>query len=236
MPRASRGAGERGLAHVVVDDVKRRILDGELAPGAKLPSEAELIERYRVSRTVVREALQRLQASGLIETFQGRGSFVLNVPAPRVFGEHSPAQTPADVIALMEFRTGVETEAAALAAARASDKDVVELRTSLDAYAHTDEQHAVEADFRFHRSVAAASGNRYFVELLDALGPGMILYHRTQVDQDAYSLADPVHIARVAHEHEAVVEAIGRRDADAARAAMRVHLANSRFRLTPPDG
>lgn len=228
----ARADASRGLAQAVVDDLKGRILGGDLAPGAKLPSEAELIERHEVSRTVVREALQRLQASGLIETFQGRGSFVLDVPAPRVFGEHSPARTPADVLALMEFRIGVETEAAALAAGRASEKDVVDLEARVDHYAHTDEQHAVEADFRFHRAVAAASGNRYFVELMDALGPGMILSHRTRVD-DAYSLADPTHVARVAQEHEAVATAIRRRDPDAARAAMRVHLANSRHRLTP---
>lgn len=73
----------RGLAYDLVEELKRRILGGEIAPGEKLPDESGLVEEFGVSRTVVREAISRLQAAGLVETFQGRGSFVLEVPTAR---------------------------------------------------------------------------------------------------------------------------------------------------------
>ena len=109
------------LAQRVVSGIKARILDGTLAPGAKLPSEAELIEEYAVSRTVVREAVTRLRAEGMVETFQGRGSFVLAVPEPTSFRvEASAIRTQADVLAMIDFRIGVESEAAYLAAGHRS--------------------------------------------------------------------------------------------------------------------
>jgi len=73
------------LAQRVVTGLKERILSGDLAPGSKLPSESELVAAYAVSRTVVREAVTRLRAEGLVETFQGLGSFVLAVPEPTTF-------------------------------------------------------------------------------------------------------------------------------------------------------
>ena len=105
------------LSAGVVAGLKDKILAGDLAPGAKLPSESELIEEYAVSRTVVREAVTRLRAEGLVETQQGRGSFVLAVPESSSFNvESSAIRTQADVLAMLDFRIGVESEAAALAA------------------------------------------------------------------------------------------------------------------------
>lgn len=227
-PSAQRGGG---LTLRVVDDLQSRILAGELAPGAKLPSEKELIDRYAVSRTVVREALSRLAAAGLVETYQGRGSFVLTVPEPSRFGlEAAQLRTHEDVLAMVDFRIGVESEAAALAAARATPQSLESVRGALAAFPAAREAGAVEADFRFHRSVAAAAANRFYLELLDSLGPMMILLPRTRL-ADGYTLADPRHVERVHREHEAVATAIGYGDPDAARAAMRLHLSNSRHRL-----
>ena len=111
------------LAQAVVADLKSRILEGSLAPGTKLPSEAELIEEYSVSRTVVREAVTRLRAEGLVETFQGRGSFVLAIPEPSSFQlEAAAIRSHHDVLDMVDFRTGVESEAAALAASRVDAK------------------------------------------------------------------------------------------------------------------
>ena len=112
------------LAQRVVAGLKDKILAGDLAPGAKLPSEAELIEEYAVSRTVVREAVTRLRAEGLVETQQGRGSFVLAVPEASSFSvESSAIRTHADVLAMLDIRIGVESEAAALAAAHHTPAD-----------------------------------------------------------------------------------------------------------------
>jgi GntR family transcriptional regulator, transcriptional repressor for pyruvate dehydrogenase complex len=220
------------LAQRVVAGLKERILEGDLAPGSKLPSEAELIEAYAVSRTVVREAVTRLRAEGLVETFQGRGSFVLTVPEPTSFQlEATAIRSHHDVLAMVDFRLGVESEAAALAATRVDATGARGIRDALAAFAAAEPEHAVEADFAFHRAVAAASGNRFYLDLLDSLGPMMIMLPRTRLT-DAHSLTDATHVERVAREHDNVAAAVLAGDPDTARAAMRVHLGNTRRRLS----
>lgn len=219
------------LAQRVVDGLKDDILGGALPPGAKLPSEAALVAAYAVSRTVVREAVSRLQAEGLVETFQGRGSFVLAVPQPSTFSlESSAIRTHHDVLAMVDFRLGVESEAAALAATRSTSETGRTVQAALAQLTEAGHEGAVEADFAFHRAVAAATGNRFYVDLLDSLGPMMIMLPRTRLPE-AYSLSDTAHVERVHREHEQVAAAIAAGDADTARAAMRVHLGNTRRRL-----
>lgn len=219
------------LAQTVVAGLKSRILDGSLPPGAKLPSEAELIEEYAVSRTVVREAVTRLRAEGLVETFQGRGSFVLTVPEPTSFTvEASALRTQADVLAMVDFRLGIESEAAYLAALHRSEQSAEAVRAALAAFSEASPEEAVEADFAFHRAVAAASGNRFYLDLMDSLGPMMIMLPRTRLPEE-FSLTDTAHVERVRREHDNVAAAVIAGDAETARAAMRVHLGNTRRRL-----
>ena len=220
------------LAERVVTALKDRILTGDLAPGVKLPSETELVEEYAVSRTVVREAVTRLRAEGLVETFQGRGSFVLAVPQPSSFSlEASAIRNQRDVLDMVDFRLGIETEAAALAARHRTDADTVAIAEAMAELTRAGHEGAVEADFAFHRAVAAATGNRFYTDLLDALGPMMIMLPRTRLGS-AYSLSDAEHVDRVNREHEAVAAAVLAGDVETARAAMRVHLGNTRRRLT----
>jgi GntR family transcriptional repressor for pyruvate dehydrogenase complex len=220
------------LAQRVVTGLKDKIASGELAPGAKLPSEAELMSEYALSRTVVREAVSRLQAEGLVETFQGRGSFVLAVPEPSSFRlEASAIRTHHDVLAMVDFRIGVEGEAAALAAARITDESVGAVRDAMAEFLAAGHEGAVEADFAFHRAIAAATGNRFYVDLLDSLGPMMIMLPRTRLGA-AHSMTDAAHVERVHREHENVAEAVLAGDVETARAAMRVHLGNTRRRVS----
>lgn len=219
------------LAQGVVTGLKAQILDGSLAPGAKLPSESDLVDEYAVSRTVVREAVTRLRAEGLVETFQGRGSFVLAVPVPTPFRvEASTIRTQHDVLAMVDLRLGVESEAAFLAAQRCSSASATLLRDALAAFSSAPPEGAVEADFAFHRAIATASDNRFFVDLLDSLGPMMIMLPRTRLPEE-FSLTDAAHVDRVRREHENVAAAVLAGDAETARAAMRVHLGNTRRRL-----
>lgn len=221
------------LAQSVVDGLKARILDGTLPPGAKLPSEKGLIEEYAVSRTVIREAVSRLQAEGLVETFQGRGSFVLAVPEPTTFRlEASAVRSHTDVLAMIDFRLGVESEAAALAAGRIRKRGAEAVRRAMDEFAAAGPDTVVEADFAFHRAVAVATGNRFYVDLLDSLGPMMIMLPRTRLGEQ-YSMTDATHVERVTREHENIAAAVVAGDPETARAAMRVHLGNTRRRLQP---
>jgi GntR family transcriptional regulator, transcriptional repressor for pyruvate dehydrogenase complex len=220
-----------GLAYQIVEELKQRILSGAITPGEKLPGENSLVEEFGVSRTVVREAVSRLQAAGLVETFQGRGSFVLEVP------ERTPGlrevRSHRDVLELMDFRIGVESEAAGLAAGRRTVYQLKGIERALDDYRRIgdDPARSVEADFAFHLKVAVASGNRFYSDLIADLGPMMVMLPRTRLDP-AYEMSDATHLNRVVLEHENIYAAIARSDAEAARAAARIHLSNTRHRLT----
>jgi len=224
----------RGLAHELVERLKEKILGGEIEPGRKLPAESSLMAEYAVSRTVVREAISRLQAAGLVETFQGRGSFVLALPEATTF-EPTRIRSHRDVLDMLDFRIGVETEAAALAALRRTEHQLKAIERALKTFkrAAGNPARAVEADFAFHLKIAAASGNRFYTELLGSLGPMMIMLPRTRLDP-SYELTDATHFTRVTLEHENIHDAIAHADAEAARAAVRVHLSNSRHRLQEP--
>ncbi|WP_291468077.1 GntR family transcriptional regulator, partial [Acidovorax sp.] len=102
----------RTLALELVESLGDRIRDGRLALGDKLPTEAAIMAEFSVSRTVVREAISKLQASGLVETRHGIGTFVLGLgQAPGFKITPDQFSTLRDVIAVLELRIGVETEA-----------------------------------------------------------------------------------------------------------------------------
>ncbi len=220
------------LAQGVVTGLKSRILDGSLPPGSKVPSEAELIEEYGVSRTVVREAVTRLRAEGLVETFQGRGSFVLALPEPTSFTvEASAIRSHHDVLAMVDFRLGVESEAAYLAAARRTPE------AARGGRARRSRRSPPPAPTRRSRRTSPSTGpsprprgNRFYVELIDSLGPMMIMLPRTRLPEE-FSLTDAAHVERVRREHDNVAAAVSPATPETARAAMRVHLGNTRRRL-----
>ncbi|MGE0312851.1 MAG: FadR/GntR family transcriptional regulator [Lautropia sp.] len=222
----------RSLALDLVESLGDRIRDGRIAQGQQLPTEAALVAQYSVSRTVVREAISKLQASGLVETRHGIGTFAVGLGDTTAF-RIGPEQiaTLNDVVAVLELRIGVETEAAALAAMRRTDAGLRAMRAALDAFASAASAglDAVGPDFQFHLEIARATRNQRFSELLGSLGTMIIPRARL----DAPGLAGDStrdYLARTNVEHESILDAIAHRDADAARAAMRTHLANSRER------
>ncbi|MFM2066099.1 MAG: hypothetical protein RLZZ584_1008 [Pseudomonadota bacterium] len=222
----------RNLALEVVESLGDRIRDGRLNTGDKLPTESAIMAEFEVSRTVVREALSRLQASGLVETRHGIGTFVLGVgeaPGFRIAPEQF--STLRDVIAVLELRIGIETEAAALAAQRRTPANLLAMKAALDQVVEGVEagRDAVAADFQFHLEVARATQNDHFTELMGTLGSMIIPRARLEDPADA-SEERRQYLRRVNGEHESIYEAIANQDAEAARAAMRTHLANSRER------
>ena len=108
------------LAHDLVSKLTQSILLGQMLPGDKLPSENSIVAEHGVSRTVVREAISKLQASGLVETRHGIGTFVIAPRAAEPTFRIAPEDfaTVADVISLLELRISLESEAASLAAQR----------------------------------------------------------------------------------------------------------------------
>ncbi|MDB5828664.1 MAG: GntR domain protein [Variovorax sp.] len=222
----------RGLAHGLVDDLAQKIQAQTLRPGDKLPTESAIMQAYGVSRTVVREALSKLQAGGLVETHHGVGTFVLQ-PRPSGMFRLDPAElaTSIDVLAVLELRISLETGSAGLAAARCSEEDLSAMRQALDEFEHNVlvSGDTVAPDLRFHLRIAQATGNPYFADIMSHLGTS--IFPRTRISALVDVDRRVEYLSRVNREHEQIYEAIARGDAESARAAMRIHLTNSRERL-----
>ncbi|MEG2901009.1 MAG: GntR family transcriptional regulator, partial [Massilia sp.] len=103
---------QRNLAQGVIEQVGAAVKQGILKPGDKLPTESSLMAQHGVSRTVVREAISHLQASGLVQTRHGIGTFVLERPQTGLGLDAEHILTLRDVLAILELRIGVETETA----------------------------------------------------------------------------------------------------------------------------
>ena len=222
----------RNLTHELVQALGDRIRDGRLPQGSKLPTEAAVMAEFGVSRTVVREAISRLQAAGTVQTRHGIGTFVVGLGEGGAFhiGQQQ-LQTLRDVVAVLELRIGIETEGAALAAQRRTPADLAAMRQALAAFnvALAEGRDAVGADFQFHLEIARATRNEHFVELMGTLGAGII--PRARLEPGEPPSADRrAYLERVNAEHESILDAIAAGDTEAARAAMRTHLSNSKER------
>lgn len=221
----------RRRAENVFDLLSEQIRKGMLRPGDQLPTEFELMRTQEVSRAVAREAVQRLRMSGLIETRQGMGSYVLEAGVSSPAFELTPAaaRTRRDVLAILELRICIETESAGLAAQRATRQDLEEIKLALDKLEASANEgiDAAPYDFQFHIQIARATGNAFFVDVLSQLDPSFA--PRPHLDPATYAM-------RVSGEHRNIYEAISRGDVDGARAAMHMHLSNSRARLRSAVG
>ncbi|MBP0598152.1 FadR family transcriptional regulator [Herbaspirillum sp. LeCh32-8] len=229
----ARSVGRRNLSRELVQALEQLILTQHWRAGDKLPTEAEIVRQFQVSRTVVREALSRLQAAGLVATRHGIGTFVLEPRPPAMFRlDPDDLETSFEVLAVLELRISLETETAGLAAARRSDANLAVMRAALDDFASNvaRSETTVAPDFRFHQEIAEATGNRYFAEIINYLGTTIL--PRTRLPSSRIPAEQLTqYLQRVNREHEQIFDAIARRDTDFARAAMRIHLTNSRERL-----
>ncbi len=222
------------LAQKVMNELTAKIRDGIYKPGDKLPTEPEVMAEQGVSRTVVREAISRLQAAGLVETRHGIGTFVLEPPAISNSNalDLSTTITIRDVLAMLELRISLETEAAGLAAMRRTDAQLALMKEAINTFEEDVKQggSSVDSDFQFHLQIALATGNKYFEEFYRHLGTTTI--PRTRLDTWKFSQEPGQdYLLRTNREHQYIFEAISRGDPQAASAGMRMHLTNSRERL-----
>ena len=167
------GKRRESLTAQLVREITDRIDTGAYAPGAKLPTEQELINEFGVSRTVVREAISNLKASALVSTHQGIGAFVLLNPPPPAFRiEIDNMQLIEEVVRGLELRIGIELEAAALSAQRrtAADLEAMEAAcVAMDKAIETGEGN-IEADLEFHRAIAQSTQNSNFRQYFQLFG------------------------------------------------------------------
>ena len=222
----------RNLTREVIDRLSAEIVGGKLGPGARLPTEQEMIAALGVSRTVVREAVAALRADGLVMTRQGVGAFVAADVQRRPFRiDPDGLRSIDEVLNVMELRMSVEIEAAGLAAERGSRREVQRIAAALagiDGAIARDEA-AIDEDFAFHRTIAVATGNPQFAHFLEFLGRFIIPRQSIRVSSGAGAGQRP-YLEKIQGEHRAIYAAIRDRAPAAARDAMRRHLTNGRER------
>lgn len=220
------------LADRLVDEIRGQIGSGALRPGSKLPTEVQLAEEHGVSRTVVREAVTRLAADGLVTARQGAGVFV-NEQAPATIEAllSDMSGKVSLVLNVLEVRMAIEIESAALAAQRRSGSQEAEILAAFaefDSLLRRGEPTGV-ADFAFHRAIASATNNPFYVEILDVLGRRTI--PRDLVTTISSGLMQSTEYQnRLQAEHLDILTAIQDGDPTSARDAMRRHLSSSQRR------
>jgi GntR family transcriptional regulator, transcriptional repressor for pyruvate dehydrogenase complex len=220
------------LAQLVIDGLRQRIGAGEFGTGGKLPTESQLTVHFGVSRTVVREAIAALAADGMVQARQGAGVFVIPQASSAfsaIAGERSNKISVA--LNVLEVRMGVEIESAGLAAQRHSTSQFAAIQESWNEFGRLLEQGTPtgKTDFAFHRAIAAATNNPFYLEVLDALGSRTIPCDVAS-PWGTESVLTYEYQVGLHDEHRRILNAIGARDGDGAREAMRDHLSRSQDR------
>lgn len=213
-------------------DIAGDIVAGRLAPGAVLPREVALAERYEISRGVARECLRSLEERGLVRVKHGSGATVRpasdwDMLNPDVIAAVLSGEQGARLLGdYLECRRLLEIEAAGLAAQRATQADLVALAEALErmtaaavqtAGGPSAEDRFHDADVAFHRAVIHATGNHALGRMTEPVHRALAAARRP--------LARPEHrLERSLPEHRRILAAIADRDPDAAREAMHDHL------------
>lgn len=222
------------------DEVARSILgaieSGQLEPGSRLPTEADLARRFGVARTVVREAISLLRYDGIVDSRRGIGAFVTEA-SQRASFRISPGcfEKRKQIVQLLQLRTGVQAGASALAAVARSAEEMasiasvhaeMEAADALGAAAALEAR--VDAELLLYRRITEASGNPYYVEVVAMIETNIQNNLRSAfLKNAAASEFGPAILA----EHRAVLDALRAGDAEAARVATRNRFERAAERL-----
>ncbi|MCP4397772.1 MAG: FadR family transcriptional regulator [bacterium] len=208
------------LVDEVFEQMKEHIISGEWKPAQKIPSEHELSQSFNVSRTTIRNSIQKLKTIGVLTTKQGHGTFVRQTIdehltenlIPMVFLDKD------NILDILEFRITVEMGSAGLAAERADKEDLERIQSALDIMQESLENYACysAADYQFHLNIARASKNKIFYRVMLEL-KSMLYSHFEKMNRD---LGPEMSIEN----HTRIFAAIQQKDAESARRLMRENI------------
>lgn len=214
------------LYEKIVQQIEKRIVDGDLKSGDKLPSERELGNQFGVSRTSVREAMKALSLKGLIEVMPGKGTFITDQTSKALrhslnlmvqIGKQETSKS------LIELREILEPEIAAISAARAKEDNVAAMQEAIDTMdsALEDVGTYIEADLDFHLALAEGTQNPLILLLIDILIVELReqRFRSASVDGSLY---------RGQPHHKAILAAVKNRDSESARRLMIAHMVQVR--------
>ena len=215
------------ISDTVADGLEKRILEGSLKPGDRLPSERDFAAALGVSRPTLREAIQKLISKGLLTTRHGGGTIVTDRleahfvdPWQEMLSDHPMLHRD-----LLEFRQMLESQSASLAAERATNVDLERLDAlyeRLDSvYANNDITACIDADVAFHQAVAEASHNVLIGHMSASL---MRLIHGHVTVSLEHLYARPQRWNELRSQHHAIWQAIRNRQPEAAAISARNHI------------
>jgi len=208
----------RKLPEQIADKLREMIIQEEMKTGSKLPAEAELMARFSVSRSTIREAVKILQTEHIVDIRQGQGTFLCAMPglAEDPLGLRFADQE--ELIAqLLETRLLIEPSVAALAAQRRKEEHLIEMKQLLDkmdnAYLHG--ENYTPYDFEFHSVIAKCSGNDVIMRLLPTIHESIRAgYQHTKRVEGSYQRASQCHLdmyrAIMEHDSERACQAAQR--------------------------
>jgi GntR family transcriptional repressor for pyruvate dehydrogenase complex len=206
-----------------------------LLPNTRLPSEQSIAKHFKVSRTVIRQAISILKKNGVLESRKGSGTFISQtfVPNPEIINQTAEQSVHA-LQNIIEVRKGVESEVAALAALRRTPGQLADIEDALKQIQKATQagQNGVEEDVQFHLLIAQATGNPYWLKFVDTFSYSLRAATRvTRANEDRrLDFAQ-----QVQEEHEQIVAAIASGNPDKARKAANAHMVNAAERLRLAD-
>lgn len=211
----------REIQKMIISKIRDLINYKNLEPGDKLPSERMLSEKFEVSRSNVREAIQKLEFYGLLKSIPQSGTFVANIGVIAMNGmlEDILRLDEPDFKSLVETRILLELKTARLAALRRTEEDLDKMKHTLDAYSAKvmNGEDAVQEDLLFHLAIAKASGNSTMNTFMLIITPGIITnfekYHVCDANQAFLAIA----------EHTDIFEAIKSQNPQLAKEKMKTH-------------
>lgn len=223
------------LSDQIYGQFLKLIVSGSLKQGDKLPSECQICTMFGVSRSLIRDALRKLQDDQVAEARPGFGVVVRQRPSKQLIVA-ATARSVSGMIRVMEARMFVEEATARLAAQRSKPQDITKIKAALKQFEAQMERRDVtgDGDFEFHLAIAQASGNEAFVTMLRSIRTvseraNHVALSMTQEDYQT-------RIDCILQEHRQIYHAILAHDPDAAGLAMAYHLLQARQRVTDCSG
>lgn len=203
--------------------IKEMIMSGELAPGDRLPREADLAEKLGLSRNSLREAVRALALINILDVRQGDGTFVTSLDPHLLLDALTfvvDFHRDDSVLEFLRVRRILEPAAAAMAATRVTPEELLEMQRVVDSsHADSTAEDLLGFDIAFHRLLGAASGNSVLASLIEGLSAptnrARIWRGRTQ----------PGAQERTVEEHQMILDALAAREPEIAHAAMVAHVA-----------
>ena len=206
----------------ILKQIRNLITSGQLAPGDRLPAERKLAERLGVSRSHVRDAIQKLEFYGILKTLPQSGTVVAGIGITALEGLITDVLQleKSDFTSLVETRVILESNAAKLAAERRTAGDLAEIEKALQAYEQKIKagEPAVEEDLLFHLKIAEASKNAVLKSLMLIITPDIVN------NFIQYKVCDDESEFKALYEHQQILEHITNNNCDAAGEAMKEHL------------